>query len=111
MKKAIGSGRVIWLAVAIAFAYVVWFNFHKFVVTKNYDFFVEAPCDQETESCYLRDCEEEECPPNGLESYRVWKLLARDFTRCAEDTCADECAGGTIRCEAVACDPEEYECS
>jgi len=108
--KETGSGKVIWLAVAAAFVYVVWFNFHKFVLAERYDFFVEAPCDSETESCYLRDCEEY-CPPNGLSSYRVWKIVARDFKRCADDSCEAECASGEIACEEIACDPETADCS
>jgi hypothetical protein len=111
MKEALGSGKVIWLVVATAFLYVVWFNFNKFVVTENYDFFVEAPCDAKDELCYLRSCEEEECPTNGLESYKVWKLVARDLSRCADDTCDRECETGQIQCEQVPCNPGEENCS
>lgn len=110
MNQALGSGKVIWIVVAAAFLYVVWFNFNKFVVTKNYDFFVEAPCDAASESCHLRDCEDY-CPPNGLSSYKVWKLVARDFSRCSDDSCEKECASGRVKCEPVPCDPEEGDCS
>lgn len=111
MKQALGSGRVIWVAVALAFTYVIWFNYHKYVITQRYDFFVEAPCDpREGVSCHLRSCEDY-CPPNELESYRVWKINARDFGRCADDTCDTECRSGQLRCEAVPCDPEVEECS
>lgn len=110
MKDAFGSGKIIWVAVVLAFAYVIWFNFQKFVLEERYDFFVESPCDPETESCYLRDCEEY-CPPNGLSSYKVWKIVARDFDRCADDSCEAECETGKIVCEEVPCDPEEGDCS
>lgn len=112
MKNALESGRLIWIAVAIAFVYVVWFNFQKFVVLKEYDFYVEAPCDTTSgEACHLRDCEVDECPPNGLTEYKVWKILARDFTLCADQTCDEACSSGLIPCEAIPCDPATSACS
>jgi hypothetical protein len=110
MKDALGSGKVIWVAVVLAFSYVVWFNFQKFVLAERYDFFVEAPCNPEEESCYLRDCDDY-CPPNGLSSYKVWKIVARDFKRCDDDSCEAECERGEIVCEAIPCDPEVGDCS
>jgi hypothetical protein len=112
MEKSSGHlSNIVWVAVTVAVLYVAWFNFNKFVLTKNYEFYVEAPCDPELETCYLRDCEEEDCPSNELGSYKLWMLSAADFKLCSDDTCATECATGAIPCEVVPCDAEEAVCS
>ena len=103
-------GRIIWITVAVAIVYVTWFNFYKFVITKNYDFYVEAPCNPESETCYLRDCEDY-CPPNGMAEYKIWMLSAADFADCSDETCAAECESGTVKCEEVPCNPEIGDCS
>ncbi|OGG50593.1 hypothetical protein A2704_02340 [Candidatus Kaiserbacteria bacterium RIFCSPHIGHO2_01_FULL_54_36b] len=110
MAEETRHGRLIWVVVFLAIVYIVWFNYHKFVATKNYDFYVEAPCDETLEVCYVRDCEDY-CPPNGLATYKVWQLSAADFGRCADDSCDAECTSGEIACEAVPCDAEEADCS
>lgn len=85
-----------------------WF----FLVRKDYEFVVEVPCDPETEICYARDCEEEECPVNGLETYTVFTLRAADFARCADGTCLMECRTGEISCsEAICGESEEDVCA
>lgn len=111
MKRALQSDYFIWILVAASLSYVVWFNFQKFVLEKKYDFYVEAPCDPEIEVCYLRDCEEGECPPNDLAEYKVWRIVAGDFQRCTDSTCKIECESNLIECEPILCDSQESECS
>lgn len=110
MGKEKGLSKIIWLAVAAAILYVVWFNFDKFVLSQNYEFYVESPCDPAEETCYVRDCEDY-CPPNGMAVYKVWMISAADFDECADDTCEAECESGAITCEPVPCDSEEADCS
>lgn len=79
-------------------------NFYIFYFQKNYDFTVEAPCDQTQQSCFIRVCSDGECPPNGLEVYRVFTLKASDFNKCSNDSCLNECTTGLIQCKEVLCD-------
>jgi hypothetical protein len=83
-----------------------------FLLQKNYDFVVEAPCDPSSATCYERDCDEEECPVNGLEQYRVYTVKAAEFAHCADETCVQECSQGTITCTETLCgEGEEDVCS
>lgn len=80
-------------------------NFYTFYFQKNYDFIVEAPCDPTTQTCFVRDCSESsECPPNGLEQYRMFTVNAADFEKCSDDSCLYECVAGVIQCEEIFCD-------
>lgn len=78
-------------------------NFYTFYIQKNYSFTVEASCDPSAQSCYLRDCSTGECPPNELETYRVFDLKAADFARCSDDSCLTECTSGAIKCQEIPC--------
>lgn len=78
-------------------------NFYTFYYQKNYEFTVEAPCDSTQQSCFIRDCSNGECPPNGLEVYRAFTLKAKDFEKCSDDSCLSECITGSIQCEEASC--------
>ena len=80
-----------------------------FLVRKDYDFVIESPCDPETQNCYLRDCDNDGCPVNGYSSYRVFRIDAAAFARCASDSCALACASGQERCEEIACGSDESD--
>ena len=86
---------------------------YKFWWTNNYDFIVEEFCDTSTENCFHRDClKDDSCPPNGLEDYKKYKLLASDFKKCEHDSCASICKNGIIKCEEIVCgDSPEDVCS
>ena len=83
---------------------VVANNFYTFYYQKNYKFIVETPCDPTEQTCFIRHCDEnDECPPNGLEQYRLFNLKASDFPKCSSDSCLDECLNSIISCEEVKC--------
>lgn len=87
-----------------------------FLVEERYDFVVEAACDPATETCFYRECSDlsnlGDCPPNGLENYKIYVLNAADFYSCEDNSCAHECRTGTIKCEEVLCgENEEDECA
>ena len=84
-----------------------------FLVREEYDFFVEAPCDSTQEICFVRDCSNpDDCPPNGLSEYTIFKIKAADFNQCADGTCKKECAFNSISCERIVCgDAPEDECT
>ncbi len=98
------------LMVAFSIAGAAWFFLHE----KSYAFVVEAACDPATETCFTRDCEsaDAECPVNGLENYKVFRVNAADYARCADGTCAAECTSGTILCKEISCgEGEEDSCA
>jgi hypothetical protein len=83
-----------------------------FLVRKDYDFVVEAPCDPAQETCFFRDCSGGDCPPNEFEHYRIFSVSAQDFPTCADNSCKAECTDGTLVCTEIVCgESEEDECS
>jgi hypothetical protein len=80
-----------------------------FLVQKEYDFVIESPCDPSTDTCFYRDCTVEECPPNGLEYYRIFSLSARDFATCADSSCLPECSTGAVACVETLCGESEED--
>ncbi len=107
------SDKLFLAAIAFSTIAVIGITAYSFVYLKNYDFVTETECDPATETCFYRDCSEEDsCPPNGLENYRVFTMNARDFNTCADNSCLDECISGTILCEELMCgESEEDMCS
>lgn len=79
---------------------------YKYFVAEDYSFFVEAPCDPVTHTCYIRDCEEEECPPNEFSLYRVFVVPARVFPFCSDNTCMNICDLRDEPCEEILCSPD-----
>jgi hypothetical protein len=77
----------------------------KFIFAKEYFFYIEAPCDTETQSCFVRDCDEY-CPPNGLDTYSAYYLKASDFPSCTTNDCANICLNEITadKCEMIPCD-------
>jgi hypothetical protein len=80
---------------------------NQFLLKMDYDFVVEAPCDAGHDTCFSRDCSVEECPPNGLESYRVFVVPANEFSRCTNDSCLAECSSQAIACTEIVCGDSE----
>ena len=77
---------------------------YKYAIAKDYDFFVEAPCDSTTDLCYTRDCSvEDECPPNNLSEYRVFSIPAVKFPECLNNSCENVCLTSDSPCEEVTC--------
>ena len=78
-------------------------NMRTFYVQKDYTFTTEAACDQSNSRCFVRDCSDDSCPPNGLEIYREFTLNASDFSKCADNSCLNECTSGSIQCTESNC--------
>ena len=97
------SKLFLWI-ISLSVAAVIVATGYKFLIQKDYHFIVEAACDPSAESCYQRDCDTVECPPNELAYYKVFTVSAADFPQCSDNSCASECATGAIRCEEIACD-------
>lgn len=84
----------------------------RFWVFKNYTFLVEAPCDPETQICYVRSCDEY-CPPNGLETYTVYEINAGNFSSCSDNSCLNVCLDSEeiSSCVEIPCTPGEDDVS
>lgn len=97
------------LSVVIAIGIAGWLYLYK----KDYVFVVEASCDPTATTCFVRDCSNpDDCPPNGLTSYKVFQVKAKDFEKCTDDSCQNECLNGTISCTEVKCgESGEDSCS
>jgi hypothetical protein len=78
-------------------------NFYIFYIKKDYNFTVEASCNSEINTCYVRDCSTGDCPPNNLQEYRVFSLKAVDFDKCTDDSCLQQCTTSEIQCTEIKC--------
>ncbi len=106
------STKVLLWILSLSVVAVIASTGYKFLVLKDYNFIVEAPCDPAGEVCFTRDCSTGDCPPNELENYRIFSVPAGDFPKCADNSCLDECVSGLIPCEETVCgdDPAD-ECA
>jgi hypothetical protein len=112
MESKLGKTTRTLLIISTAmFLSVLIYNFYSFYFLKSYTLLVETPCG-ENESCFIRSCEGEECPPSGLESYRLYAIKASDFSSCVDESCISMCQSGSIECEEIICsDSPEETCS
>jgi hypothetical protein len=99
--------KVIFGLILLTTLSVIIYNFYTFYYLRDYTFLVEASCDPQEQSCYIRSCTEEgECPPNGLEQFRMFEINASNFDKCSDNSCANECIVGSIECEEIPCDED-----
>lgn len=111
MEEMEKSTKVLLWALSLSVVAVILSTGYKFLVLKDYNFIVEAPCDPTREVCFTRDCSGGDCPPNELENYRIFAVPAGDFPKCADNSCLEECLSGLISCEEIVCgDDSEDEC-
>jgi len=103
------SNRTFFSAVSALVFAALCVTAYTFLVRQNYNFIVEAPCDSAAGPCFARDCEMEECPLSGLESYRVFGLSRRDFATCGDNSCLQECTSGVIECTEYVCGESEED--
>lgn len=84
-----------------------WY-YHR--VSDDFVFMVEAACDPSQNICYVRDCDEEYCPPNGLDTFRIFNIPAKAFERCEDNSCENLCLREDPGiCEELICDPNNGE--
>lgn len=92
--------QLLLLCVFLAIASSFYFFFFK----KDYNFLVEVPCDATKEVCFQRDCTNpDDCPPNGLTSFKRYNLKASDFKYCENEDCTLACESEQIQCEKIEC--------
>ncbi len=101
---------VIFIAVSLVVVCITAYS--KYWFFKDYFFLVEAPCDANSRVCYIRDCNEEYCPPNELAEYTVYRLKAHTFAQCTDNTCMNVCDENRSLCTEISCsEAEGYQCS
>lgn len=101
MKQKIFSDKVFFFLSLLVIAIAVFISINKFYITKDYDFHVEVSCNSEEEGgCLTRNCENGECPPNGLESYKEYTISAKNFELCENEDCTRVCKETDI-CQEV----------
>ncbi len=85
-------------------------GFYVIYLAKDFDYTVEAPCDQNSEKCFVRDCSNpDDCPPNQLETYKEYTIKAKDFGRCSDNSCENICNSESNTCTPIECgdDPSD----
>ncbi len=91
--------------ILVAVMLMISASFTRYILAKDYVFFIETPCDPEKNNCFVRDCNEY-CPPNNLEVYSVYTIKAVDFERCTDNACTGICTETTSICGIVECNPD-----
>lgn len=88
-------------------------SFVRYYYLKEFPVHIEVSCDPTTEKCFHRDCETDDCPPNGFNDYRQFDLSGAVFATCDQvDGCANVCKNDKGACAAVICgDAEGDVCS
>lgn len=100
---------IVWVLLLGSILSTAWFYLYK----KDYTVVVETSCPEGAQNCFQRDCTSSgaECPPNELESYRVYKMKAVDFEVCKEDGCSKLCESGSMLCSPITCgDSTDDQC-
>lgn len=79
-------------------------GFYTIYFEKNFEYLVEAPCDQTTQTCYIRDCSNpDDCPLNGLTEYTKYSITAKYFKLCSDNSCQNICGQQNDTCKEVIC--------
>lgn len=87
----------VFLLVIFASVYFLYFK-------KNFQFMVETSCDKDREQCFERDCTNpDDCPPNGLTSFKRYSIKASDFKYCGNEDCTVACETQLIKCAEIKC--------
>ena len=94
---------IFWLLILMVVS-AIGANFYTFYFKKNIDFIIETPCDENTQTCFVRDCSTGDCPPNNLSQYRSFHISASNYAACEYDSCVKDCSSGSVKCVELMCD-------
>ncbi len=100
-RLSIGTSLLYPWGFLISVIVVLIVSFYIFYYEQNYDFTVEAPCDASREICFQRDCSDGSCPPNDLDTYRVFLIPAGHFSECTDNSCLNICSDHGICTEQL----------
>jgi len=96
---------IVFVTISVILVFLTAFT--KYYFAKDYYFYVEAPCDETSELCFVRDCDDY-CPPNGLASYKAYYIKASLFDSCSNNSCTNICSSEATSnlCSEIKCDSE-----
>jgi hypothetical protein len=97
------SGNILFIATIVATAIVAMLaSLIKYWYFGDYHILVEASCDPQSSICFTRDCSTDECPPNELETYKIFRLKATTLPHCETNECLNICSDPSV-CEEIIC--------
>lgn len=101
---------VVIMVIAVFFALLS--SYTKYIYAHDYSFIIEAPCNPEQTTCFVRDCDDY-CPPNELEIYTSYLISAGDYANCTDNSCANVCENVATAelCVPIECNPNENDCT
>lgn len=87
-------------------------SFYKIIIKKDYLVFAEIPCDISTQSCFIRDCNQdyERCTHDDKLIYTIIQKKAYRIPKCdpylGECDHILKCKKGEPDCKIITCDPQ-----
>ena len=109
MKFEIKSKQIL-VGFFVTFLCVLFSTWYIFILTKDYNYYLEGYCPANNETCFYRDCSEDgSCYEYQQEIYSIFKISAKEFEKCGGINCSDSCLKGELVCEQIICDSENYE--
>jgi hypothetical protein len=98
------NSKVINILFLSGFFVVIVGSFARYYFLKEFPVNIEVSCDPSLELCFQRDCEKDECPPNGLSTYRQFELAGHTFAACdTVDGCESFCKNNSGECIETVC--------
>jgi len=97
---------VLWLLL-LSVVLAVGYSFYKYEYIQSFQYTVEASCDPAQQVCYQRDCSAGDCPPNDLDTFRVFTIPASEFENCADDSCTNICPSTDHQCTEIMCSEDQ----
>ncbi len=100
--------KILVLLTTISVVLVLLTGYTKYIYAEDYFFYVEAPCNSDSQTCFVRDCDDY-CPPNELEEYKTYLIKAEHFSNCTDNSCVNICEEGATSnlCEEIECNIDE----
>ncbi len=105
LQREVTKTQLLTIFVFISIFLVLCCAYAKYIFAKDYIFYIEGSCNPETQSCFVRNCDEY-CPPNGLDTYSAYHIQAREYLKCTSNDCASICENSVTKnvCEQITCD-------
>jgi len=91
------KSKILIIIVSLAIVASVGVSFYKYVITKNYQIFVEIPCDPAVDNCFVRTEEDD-----TISNYKILSRQASNIPLCVPEN--------NPNCRAMLCEQDEPNC-
>lgn len=91
------KSKILLYIAGVAFVISIGVSFYKYVILKDYQIFVEIPCDPALDNCFVRTEED-----GTITNYRTLSRTASNIPLCDPNT--------NETCQALTCKPNEPKC-